>query len=177
MHPCLVIRHAAAEDVTASGADADRRLTDDGHRVMIDAARGLAVTAPAPGLILASPHVRARQTAEIVADAFGGVAVESVEALAAGASSADILAMLAHRCDRPGGGFAIVGHEPDLGRFTSYALAASARGFHSPRKGGVALLEFPATPRAGNATLEWILEPQHLRAVGLQSLADSASAG
>ncbi|MEF8833930.1 MAG: histidine phosphatase family protein [Halofilum sp. (in: g-proteobacteria)] len=172
MHPCLVIRHGAAEERAASGLDADRALTADGRDAMTDAARGLAVAAPAPDVVLTSPFTRAMETADVVARAFGGTAVEQLDALASGASAADILAALARRCELPGGGFAVVGHEPDLGRFISYALAASARGFHSPRKGGVCLLEFPATPRAGNATLDWIMEPRHLRAVGLQAAAE-----
>lgn len=172
MHPCLVIRHGTAEDHAASGLDADRALTAEGRLAMTDVARGLAVTAPRPAVILSSPFTRARETAEIVAQAFGGITIESLDALASGASAADILAVLAYRCEQPGGGFAVVGHEPDLGRFISYALAASARGFHSPRKGGASLLEFPATPRAGNATLDWVMEPRHLRAVGLQADAD-----
>lgn len=171
MHPCLVIRHGAAEDQAASGLDADRALTAEGREVMAEVARGLAVTAPVPTVVLSSPFTRARETAGIVAQAFGDVHVEPLAALGAGATAADILAALAYRCDRPGGGFAVVGHEPDLGRFISYALAASARGFHSPRKGGASLLEFPATPRAGNATLDWAMEPRHLRAVGRQAAA------
>lgn len=172
MHPCLVIRHGAAEDRAGSGLDADRVLTAEGRETMVDVAQGLAVTAATPGVILTSPLARAAETADIVAQAFGGIRVEHLDALASGASAADILAALAHRCEQPGGGFAVVGHEPDLGRFISYALAASARGFHSPRKGGACLLEFPATPRAGNATLDWVMEPRHLRAVGLQANAD-----
>ncbi len=173
MHPCLVIRHGAAEDRAASGLDADRALTAEGRRAMADVARGLAATGPTPAVILSSPFTRAKETADIVAQAFGGVTVEPLDTLGSGASAADILAAVAHRCEQPGGCFAVVGHEPDLGRFISYALAASARGFHSPRKGGACLLEFPAMPRAGNATLDWVMEPRHLRAVGLQGDAES----
>lgn len=166
MHPCLVIRHGAAEDVARSGLDADRALTAEGHTAMAAAAAGLTASAAPPDLILTSPYTRARQTADIVARAFRVHEVEPVDALASGATGADILAALAQRCAGSSGSFAVVGHEPDLGRFVSYALAASARGFHSLRKGSACLLEFPAMPRAGNATLEWAMEPQHLSAVG-----------
>lgn len=172
MHPCLVIRHGAAEDHGLSRLDADRALTLEGREAMGAAARGLAAITPAPGVILSSPFTRARETADIVARAFGDTEVELLDALACGAAAADILAALVQRCEGPDGGLAVVGHEPDLGRFISYALAASARGFHSPRKGGASLLEFPATPRAGNATLEWVMDPHHLRAVGLLVDAD-----
>lgn len=175
MHPCIVIRHGPAAEAE-SGPDDDRPLSEEGRVAIYEIGRGLAVTAPRPDLVLTSPWARAHETAEIVAAAFGGCALETVEDLSPGAAPADILAALAQRCDTASGGFAVVGHEPDLGRFISYALAATARGFHSPHKGGASLLEFPATPRAGNATIDWMLEPQHLRAVGREGSAPSADA-
>ena len=166
MHPCLVIRHGAAEEISGSGQDGARQLSSAGRDEVVEMARGLAHIGPRPGLILSSPLERARETAEILASAFGGCAVERHDQLSGGASPASILEALAERCTQPGTRFAIVGHEPDLGRFISYALAASARGFHAPRKASVCLLEFPMRPRAGNATLEWAMEPQHLAAIG-----------
>jgi phosphohistidine phosphatase len=166
MHPCLVIRHGIAHDTAPSGRDEDRALNDRGRAALAESMPGLVAAARTPEVILTSPFLRARETADIVAAAFNGAPVEPLAALAAGARAGDMLATVACQCDRAGGAFALVGHEPDLGSFISYALAATARGFHSPRKGGVCLLEFPALPRAGNATLEWALEPEHLQAFG-----------
>lgn len=165
MHPCLVIRHGAAEDRAVSGNDADRALTAAGIEQMRAVATGLAALERPPAEVLTSPYRRARQTGDIVAAAFGDVPVVEEAALASGASAADILVALAGRLQGDTGGLAVVGHEPDLGRFVSYALAATARSFLSLRKAGACLLEFPATPRAGNATLEWALDPEHLAAV------------
>lgn len=165
MHQCLVIRHGAAEESAVSGNDAERALTPAGVEQMRAVAAGLAAIGRAPAEVLTSPYRRARETGDIVAGAFGAVPVVEETTLASGASAADILVTLAGRLDGNSGSLAVVGHEPDLGRFVSYALAASARGFISLRKGSACLLEFPATPRAGNATLEWALDPEHLAAV------------
>lgn len=171
MHPCLVVRHGAAEGTPRTGLDSDRQLTRGGRDEVVAMARGAAVAAPRPSVILSSPYERALETARILADALGDVPVETLESLGSGASPVAILEALVERCTAADTAFAIVGHEPDLGRFISYALAASARGFHAPRKASVCLLEFPMLPRAGNATLEWAMEPQHLAAIGRESTA------
>ncbi len=169
MHPCLVVRHGAAEDAGSDEYDAQRQLTRGGRDQVIAMARGAAIAAPRPSVVLSSRYERARETAQIMANAFGGIPVETLESLGSGASPVAILEALVERCTAPDTAFAVVGHEPDLGRFISYALAASARGFHAPRKASVCLLEFPMRPRAGNATLEWAMEPQHLAAIGRAS--------
>ncbi len=165
MHPCLVIRHGLAESATVAGADAERALSEEGAAEMEQIGVGLAVLQRAPMVVLSSPYRRAMQTAERVAAAFGGVGVEPVEALAPGATPNTMMEVVCAHCPGDRGGVAVVGHEPDLGRFVSHALAASTRSFCALRKGAACLLEFPAVPRAGNATLEWALEPGHLLAV------------
>jgi len=64
-----LLRHAAAEDRSSSGRDADRTLTEDGHKRARDVARGLAALEPGIALVLTSPFARARQTAEPTARA------------------------------------------------------------------------------------------------------------
>ena len=51
-----LLRHAAAEDRAASGRDADRTLTEDGHKRAREVARGLAALEPGIELILTSPY-------------------------------------------------------------------------------------------------------------------------
>jgi len=63
-----LLRHASAEQRAASGRDADRTLTPAGIaelRPVLDLARQARA---APSLILASPYLRAIQTAEIAAE-------------------------------------------------------------------------------------------------------------
>ena len=64
-----LLRHAAAEDRADSGRDADRTLTEDGHRRAREVGRGLARLEPEISLVLTSPYARARQTAESAARA------------------------------------------------------------------------------------------------------------
>src|SRR5262245_47591583 len=53
-----LMRHAAAEERASSGRDADRTLTEDGHRRAREVARGLAEIEPGIQLILTSPYAR-----------------------------------------------------------------------------------------------------------------------
>lgn len=165
MHPCLVIRHGFSQDAAPSGLDADRSLTPEGSEEMQQIGQGLAFLQRAPRIIVTSPYRRAVETAQQIAAAFGGVPVKTVEALAPGAAPATVLEVVAANCPGDRSSIAVVGHEPDLGRFVSHALSGSGRSYYSLRKGAACLLEFPAVPRAGNATLEWALEPGHLLAI------------
>lgn len=171
MHPCLVIRHGLAESDAPGGGDAERPLSAEGELEMEQIGVALAVLQPAPMAVLSSPYRRALQTAERVAAAFGGVAVERLDALAPGAAPGAVLDAVRAHCPGDRGGIALVGHEPDLGRFVSYALAGTSRSFCALRKGAACLLEFPAVPRAGNATLDWALEPGHLLAIAAREQA------
>lgn len=164
MFRCLLVRHAAAEDRAESGLDTDRALISAGAEMMERVVLGLQHEVVGLERIVASPYLRARQTAEIMADGFGGLPVSEAEVLAAGAMPEEIMQWLATQ-ERVSG-IAIVGHEPDMGRFASHALADSRRSFYPMRKAQACLLEFPALPRAGNATLEWALEPEQLAAIG-----------
>lgn len=163
MHLCLVIRHGAAMEQAPSARDEDRELSRAGMADMETIAIGLAAIAQPPDIVITSPYRRARQTADIVARVLGRLPVREEPALASGAEPENMLAALAAHYEGNSGGIALVGHEPDLGRFVSYALAGAGRSFHPLRKGAACLLEFPAKPRAGNASLEWALDPSHLR--------------
>jgi len=66
----LVFRHGIAEDDSAGGSDFSRQLTDEGVDRTRRAAAGLRKVAPSPQVILTSPKVRARQTADLAGEAF-----------------------------------------------------------------------------------------------------------
>jgi phosphohistidine phosphatase len=161
----LVIRHAIAADAPSPGPpDELRPLTDKGKRKMRRAAEGLArvLGKDRPDTIATSPLVRARQTADIVADVLGVTQVEPADALAAGAGAAAILRWLSRR--RPAGELlAIVGHEPDLSTFIGLAISGEPRSVIELKKGANCLIEFPSAVRAGAAQLRWALQPGQLR--------------
>lgn len=62
-----LVRHGIAEDVSESGRDSDRRLTDEGTRRTVMVAKGVNRLGLDLDRIVSSPYIRARQTAEIFA--------------------------------------------------------------------------------------------------------------
>lgn len=104
-----LVRHARAEK-SAAGGDAARRLTAEGR------AEFQAKLATLGGRlrltrVLTSPYARARETAELLAAACGGVPVEEEPRLASGAATGAELLALAREAGR---GVALVGHNPEL---------------------------------------------------------------
>src|SRR5262249_31923687 len=106
-----LIRHGVAEERgDAWPDDAKRPLSADGMIRMRKAMRGLAKLEVAIDVVLTSPLVRTRQTAEIVAAALEPKpAIVAVESLAPGGSQAAIFADLEKQSRKTRLG--IVGHE------------------------------------------------------------------
>ena len=105
----LIIRHAIAVDPEAAGVDdAERPLTEEGAKKWRAAAQGLATILDPPGVLLTSPLLRARQTAEIAGQAWGGLDPRKTDALAGG-SFDELSAVVDGYRDREL--VAVVGHE------------------------------------------------------------------
>ena len=118
VHLC---RHAQA----APGEPDDlRELTPKGIEQARVLGERLAALHEPPVAVLSSPLVRARQTADAVAEALG-LTTEPRDELLPGATVASLRRALAGR----GGPIAVVGHQPDC---SEIALALSGRdpGFH-----------------------------------------------
>lgn len=162
----LVIRHAIAEDreeFAVTGQDDDLRpLTREGRRRMRRAARGLRALVPELGVLAASPLVRAAQTAEILADEYGGQKQETWPELAPGVHPSMLVDRLRSLRAEPGP-VAVVGHEPDLGELVSWLLSGRTPSFVELKKGAACLLEFDGPPDPERARLLWLLAPGHLR--------------
>lgn len=167
-----LVRHGvAAERGEAWPDDSKRPLTTDGITRMRRAARGLAAFGVQFDVILTSPLVRTRQTADILAGACTPTPpIVLVEALAPSGSPAAVLAELAKHVRKER--IALVGHEPGIGE-----LAALLLGTQRPiafRKGAVARIDVqtartPASqPQPSEimiGTLRWLLPPRVLRAL------------
>ena len=91
----LVIRHGIAEEAETFAAtglnDSQRPLTKSGKRKMKEVAAGLREIVETVDVIGASPLLRAQQTAEIVAKAYGDVPVLTVQALSPGSEPSDLV--------------------------------------------------------------------------------------
>jgi phosphohistidine phosphatase len=163
----LLIRHAVAEEreeFAATGLSDDLRpLSSEGRRKMERGARGLAAQVAALDLVAVSPLVRARQTAEIVAAAFGGPPLVETASLAPDADPRRFLSWLARR--RGAQRVAAVGHLPHLARLAALCLGGGdgERPALEVKKGSAILLALGARPAAGRAVLVWSLAPAHLR--------------
>jgi phosphohistidine phosphatase len=127
----FLVRHAHAEK---GEPDAGRQLSQRGRDEASALARQLAGHDARPGLILTSPLVRARQTAEAIADE-AGAELRVDERLAPGATL--LLVREAIREADSDGAVAVVGHQPDLSE-VAFELTGQDPGFPT---GGVAEIE------------------------------------
>jgi phosphohistidine phosphatase len=156
----VLLRHAEAEDRSATGLDSDRRLTAAGQKRARLVAKGLTKLVPSFGRVFVSPLARARQTAEPVLEA-AGFREEPVEtpALRPGASAGEILGLLR---DHPVSVVLLVGHQPHLGALFG-RLLGGADGAEVPmKKASAAAFEIEGDPVSGHAELQFYLPPRIL---------------
>jgi phosphohistidine phosphatase len=160
-----IIRHAIAmERDEWPGSDDQRPLTEKGKKKMEQIARGLAAMEIDFTNIFSSPLVRARQTAEILKNILKIDHLDETDLLIPAADPAAMMAFLNKLPDNAD--VALVGHEPHVSELLSYLLGGQHKSFTTFKKGGVAMLEGFAPLRAGNLSLRWLLEPNHLAAIG-----------
>lgn len=158
-----LIRHGVAEERgDAWPDDAKRPLTDEGMSRMRKAARGLSRLGVVFDIVLTSPLVRARQTAEIVA---GGLAprpsLVNIDSLAPDAGYAALMTELEKHARKPR--IALVGHEPDIGELAG-RLVGSRRSLEF-KKGAICRIDLDEIPASGHGQLRWFLTPKILLAL------------
>jgi phosphohistidine phosphatase len=159
----LIIRHAIAleRDRHRWRDDAARPLSPAGMRRARKAAAGLKEFSKAPDLLLTSPLVRARQTAEILTKVAGWPTPTEAPELAPGEPSAAVLALLGKV---RGKRVAIVGHQPELGALLSACLLGDGEVLPiEMKKNAIACVSFEGKARAGCAALKWLATPRMLR--------------
>ncbi|MFO0930540.1 MAG: phosphohistidine phosphatase SixA [Gemmataceae bacterium] len=155
----ILIRHGEAAPVGAHGVhdDEERPLTDAGRGQCRAAAAALKRLGVKLDRLLASPLVRARQTAEEVVAGWGDGApeVEECEALAPGGRKRKVnQKLLQDSVDT----VAVVGHNPDLSEMVGWYLGDKAIGIDLD-KGGMACIDFDGVPNKGGGTLAWLVGP------------------
>jgi len=156
-----LLRHAAAEERSSSGRDADRTLTEDGHKRAREVARGLAALETGITLVLSSPFARARQTAEPVARALKlSSHLRETSSLEPDSDPEEILAEVrSEKADA----VLLVGHEPHLGALLG-RLVFGKPGFSIPmKKASVARLSWEGS---GPAALRALLPARVLALLG-----------
>ena len=163
MTELYLIRHGVAEERgEAWPDDAKRPLTQDGMSKLRKSARALKNLGVVLDVIVTSPLVRTRQTAEIFAAGFDPHPhVVSAESLEPGGTVSAVLSDLEKQAKR--GHIALVGHEPGIGE-----LAARLVGTRHPipfKKGAVCRIDVEGLPSPGPGDLRWFLTPKIMRAI------------
>ena len=158
-----LIRHGVAEERgDAWPDDAKRPLTDKGIGQMRKAARGIARLGVSVEVVLSSPLVRARQTAEIVAAALDPrPSLLNVDSLATDGSFAKIIADLEKHARKSR--IALVGHEPQIGELAARLIGS--RHAIEFKKGAVCRIDIDDLPPAGPGDLRWLMTTTILRAI------------
>ena len=160
-----LLRHGPAIERGTRGFqdDAARPLTPKGRRQMRIAAAAMKKLEPDFALILSSPFLRAKQTAEIIA---AGLKLKKrlklSNALAPGGQTAILLRQLAREKPVPER-VLLVGHEPDLSRLVSLLITGNLQLLLDFKKGGLCKLEVDKLRAGKCATLAWLLTPKQMK--------------
>jgi phosphohistidine phosphatase len=159
-----ILRHGLAADrgASPSSKDADRPLTPKGKRKLWRIASAMENLDVSFDLILFSPCLRARQTAEIVAEAFESPKkLRLCEALAPDGSMKNLIRFLDRLRPSPKG-VMLVGHEPYLSGLTSLLVSGESDFRITLKKGGVCKLSVESLRAGRCASLEWLLTPKQM---------------
>ena len=163
-----IIRHAIAVEEGTPGyeSDSERPLTDKGRKKMRQIARGLRSLGVAFDLILSSPYVRARETAEILADVFKmKKKITFTENLIPLGNPELLIGEITDSYSADS--IALVGHEPHLSSLVGILVAESPKMDLTLKKGGVCYLSADDLHHQDHrATLEWLLTPGLLTEIG-----------
>jgi phosphohistidine phosphatase len=147
------LRHGDAA-ASGPGGDAGRELTKEGRAALRGVAARLAAFCPGPEMVLSSPLVRARQTAQIAARALGAGEPVVEERLAPGFDAGALREII--REHRSASSILLVGHEPDL----HLVVAACTGGRVEFRKASLACVGFEH-PDSLEGVLEVLLPPDN----------------
>ena len=158
-----LVRHGLAEERgDAWPDDAKRPLTDEGISKMRKSVRGLARLGVSVDVVLTSPLVRARQTAEIVAAGLSPrPSLVTIESLAPEGTFTSVIADLEKQARKTR--IALVGHEPNIGELAARLIGS--RHAIEFRKGAVCRIDVEALPPSGPGDLRWLLTPKIMRAI------------
>jgi phosphohistidine phosphatase len=157
----VLLRRGIGEDTSPDTADEAQGLSAEGHARMKQIARGIEQSFPRAGAIYTSPLLPATQTAQWVSKAYRQrITVNTSDALAPGATTAQFLELIASLADRR---TIVVGHEPNLSENLIALVGLGESRAIELKRGGCYGVRIRAD---GSAGLEWMLPPRILRKLG-----------
>ncbi|HLO15223.1 MAG TPA: phosphohistidine phosphatase SixA [Anaerolineales bacterium] len=155
-----------AEGTSNYESDSERPLTDKGRKKMRQIARGPRHLGVEFDLILSSPYVRARETAQILADVLKVKKKFAFsEILTPMADPQLLIPEINEKYSMDS--IALVGHEPHLSGFIGLLTTEDTMLSVTLKKGGVCYLSADDLHHGDHrATLEWLLTPGILMEIG-----------
>jgi len=156
-----LLRHGIAVEPGTPGFehDSDRPLIPKGERRLRSAAGAMEKLELSFDLILSSPFVRTRQTAEIIAGELKlKKRIEFFDGLVPGGNPKTLIHALNELKPAPEN-LLLVGHEPSLSRLISLLVSGEPDAAIEMKKGGLCKLEVGELWHGQCARLAWLLTP------------------
>ena len=159
-----ILRHGIAVERGTPGykRDGDRPLTQEGVEKMRKIAKAMREMGLQFDVIFSSPYVRAKATADIVAETLG----ENVTLTDSLLPEANPPELIDEINDEKPQRVLLVGHEPDLSALISTLICGKRSADIELKKGGIAKLTAETLTYGKCATLNWLLTPKQLRQLG-----------
>lgn len=156
-----LVRHGIAVEGLVRGIsrDSERPLTDEGVEETQMVARALKTMGVAADVVVSSPLVRAKQTADIIHAQVGGERAMT-DSLSPGVTVASVYKFL-KKYDTALDIF-LVGHEPDMGEIVKDLIGAGFEFTLPFQKAGVCCVEVADLPPTMPGILKWLVTPQIL---------------
>jgi phosphohistidine phosphatase len=154
--------HAVVAEPDENIEESQRPLTEKGRKKLGKIARNLEKLELEFDLILTSPHLCARKTADVVADALDikkKHVIESENLTPLGAADKLVEEINAREAVE---NLLLVGHEPFLSQLIGMLIAGDAGISVTLKKAGVCKLSMEQLSYGRCATLEWLLTPAQL---------------
>ncbi|MFM6189501.1 MAG: phosphohistidine phosphatase SixA [Planktothrix sp.] len=163
MTDLYLIRHGIAAEHGTYQNDDERPLTKEGDRKTRKVADRLKELELEFDVILTSPLIRARQTAEILKAAGLSQQLEECAALAPSGNIHDWVNWYNHWKTKPSKALALVGHQPDLGHWAELLLWGEYRDCLIVKKAGVIGISLSSEGSPiGQSQLFWLTPPKFL---------------
>jgi phosphohistidine phosphatase len=163
-----ILRHGIAVEPGTPGYenDADRPLTPEGQRKLGQIADAMVALDLSFDRIISSPYLRARETAEIVAEALmADKKLELSDTLTPGGSFKRLVELL-NRLEPSPKSVLLVGHEPYLSGLISLLVSGKETFGVVMKKGGLCRLTTESLKHGRCAELQWLLTPKQMALMG-----------
>lgn len=163
-----LLRHGVAEERGAPGYDDDRQrpLTSKGERKLWRITEAMRELELSFDVILSSPLVRARQTAEIAAEALDAQKkLRLCDHLTPDGDARELIKTL-KALNGAVENVLLVGHEPFLSELIALLVTGSKGSAVALKKGGLCKLTVHELQSGRCASLDWLLTPRQMELMG-----------